>query len=142
MRALMWFLLLFALAVLLALLMGGNQPVVTIFWPPDKAIDFSLNFAALALVALFLLVQMLLRASSLLRQLPQQARRWRMRQREQAMHGNLLDAMSHYIAGRFVRARKSAQQALDQEAERQEGVTGALEGEQLPYRAQLRALYQ
>ena len=140
MRALMWFLLLFALAVLLALLMGGNQPVVTIFWPPDKAIDFSLNFAALALVALFLLVQMLLRASSLLRQLPQQARRWRMRQREQAMHGNLLDAMSHYIAGRFVRARKSAQQALDQEAERQEGVTGALEGEQLPYRAQLRAL--
>ena len=26
MRALMWFLLLFALAVLLALLMGGNQP--------------------------------------------------------------------------------------------------------------------
>jgi HemY protein len=141
MRALMWFLLLFALAVLLALLMGSNQPVVTIFWPPDKAIDFSLNFAVLALVALFLLAQMLLRASTLLRQLPQQARRWRMRQRERAMHGYLLDAMSHYIAGRFARARKSAQQALDQEAERQEGTTGSTEGElSLPYRAQLRAL--
>ena len=69
MRALLWLLFLATLAVLLALLMGGNQPVVTIFWPPNKAIDFSLNFAVLTLVGVFLLLQVVLRASSLLRTL-------------------------------------------------------------------------
>ncbi len=140
MRALLWLLFLATLAVLLALLMGGNQPVVTIFWPPNKAIDFSLNFAVLALVGVFLLLQVVLRASSLLRTLPQQARRWRMRQRERAMHGYLLAAMSHYLAGRFARARKLAQQALQQEAELHADHTQFEDGEAVPYRMQLRAL--
>ena len=141
MRALLWFLFLATLAVLLSLLMGGNQPVVTIYWPPNKAIDFSLNFAVLALVGIFLLLQVLLRASALLRTLPQQARRWRMRQRERAMHGHLLNALSHYLAGRFARARKLAQQALQQEAElHDDGVHAGQDVPALPYRMQLRAL--
>lgn len=146
MRALLWLLFLATLAVLLALLMGGNQPVVTLYWPPNKAIDVSFNLVVLGLVVAFVLLQMLLRALALLRGLPQQARRWRMRQRERAMHAHLLDALSHYLAGRFARARKLAQLALQQEAELRDETDEAskpasrAEGAALPYRVQLRAL--
>lgn len=142
MRALLWLLFLATLAVLLALLMGGNQPVITLYWPPNKAIDVSFNLAVLALVAVFVLLQVLLRALALLRNLPQQARRWRMRQRERAMHAHLLDALSHYLAGRFARARKLAQLALQQEAEWRDesGSVPQADGPALPYRMQLRAL--
>ena len=144
MRALLWLLLLFALAVVLALLTGTNQAVVTIYWPPNKAIDFSLNFAVLALMGLLVLVQLLLRATSALRHLPQQAKRWRTQQRERAMHGHLLDALSFYLSGRFARARKSAHLALRHDAELYGShATPAEAAPSAPaYRTQLRLLAQ
>lgn len=136
MRALIWLLILSILAVLLALLMGGAQPVVTLFWPPHTAIDFSLSFAVMVLIALFLLVQMALRLSDILHKLPQQTRRWRFRQRERTMSAHLLDAMTHYLAGRFARARTAAQNTLKQEAALHEDNTENT----LPYRMQLKTL--
>ncbi|MDO5653074.1 MAG: heme biosynthesis HemY N-terminal domain-containing protein [Brachymonas sp.] len=142
MRALLWLLLLFFLAVGLALLTGGNQPVLTLYWPPDKAIDISLNFAIIVFIALFVLLQVLLRATEALRRLPRQAQRWRMRQRERAMHAQLLDALSYYLAGRFARARKAAQQALhhDEALHAARTAAGTNDDAPPPYRMQLRAL--
>lgn len=142
MRALFWLLLLFALAVTLALLTGSNQVMLTLYWPPDKAIDFSLNFALAAIISAFVLLLVLLRSASALRQLPQKARRWRIGQRERAMHAHMLDALSHYLAGRFARARKSAQQALRHESELYDAAAGHAEpaDSPLPYRQQLRTL--
>jgi HemY protein len=39
-----------------------------------------------------------------------------LQQKERAAHAALLDAISHFMAGRFLRARKSAQTALEKEA--------------------------
>ena len=140
MRALFWLLLLFALAVTLALLTGNNQVMLTMYWPPNTAIDFSLNFALAALISVFAIILVLMRSASALRKLPQKARRWRILQRERAMHTHMLDALSHYLAGRFARARKSAQQALQHEAELYDTACEHAEPADtpLPYRQQLR----
>jgi HemY protein len=47
--------------------------------------------------------------------LPREARRWRMRQQERAMHGSLLLAQSQWMAGRFLRARALALAAIEHE---------------------------
>jgi HemY protein len=113
-RAALWLLALFAVAVAVALFAGNNQGTVTLFWPPYR-LDLSLNLVLLLLVGAFVFVHMVFRALSALFALPQQALRWRTQQKERAMHASMLDALSHLIGGRYLRARKSAETALGQE---------------------------
>lgn len=114
MRAALWFLVLFAIAAAVALFAGNNQGTVTIFWPPWR-IDLSLNLVLMLLFIGIALFYAALRGLSTLRELPRQARRWRLQQKERAMHGAMLDAVTQLLAGRFVRARKSALKTLTQE---------------------------
>ncbi len=114
MRAALWFMALFGIAVAVALFAGNNQAVVTVFWPPHR-VDISLNLMVLLLVGLFMLLHLASRALSALFSLPVEARRWRAQQKERAMYGALMDALAHLMAGRFIRASKSAQNALAQE---------------------------
>ena len=114
MRAALWLLALFGVAVAAALLAGNNQAVVSIFWPPHR-VDISFNLIVLLLAALFLLLYLALRAMSALFSLPDQAQRWRAQQKERAMYGGLMDSLAHQLAGRYIRASKSAQNALAQE---------------------------
>jgi len=111
MRAALWFVALFGVAVASALLAGGNQSTVTVFWSPYR-IDLSLNLVLLVLVLLFVMLHLAWRAMSALFELPHQARRWRLQQKERAMHAALLDALSELWSGRYVRAVKSAEKAL------------------------------
>jgi len=113
MRSVFWLLGLAAIAVALALLMGHNAATVTLFWPPYR-FDVSFNFIVFCLMAGFVLVHLALRAIALLRDLPVQARRWRSQQVERAAVGAVLDALSHQLAGRFVRAQSAGLQALEQ----------------------------
>jgi HemY protein len=114
MRAVLWFLALFAVAVASALIAGNNQAVVTVFWPPHR-IDVSFNLVVLLLLGMFLLLYVAMRAMSALFSLPLEAKRWRAQQKERAMFGALMDALAHQLAGRFIRATRSAQNALVQE---------------------------
>ncbi len=114
MRAAFWLLALFAIAATAALFAGNNQAVVTIFWPPHR-VDVSFNLMVLLLVGLFMLLYVALRALSAVSSLPLAARRWRAQQKERAMYGALMDALAHQLAGRYIRATKSAQTALGQE---------------------------
>lgn len=107
MRAALWLMGLFAMAVALALFAGNNQSSVTWFWSPYR-VDMSLNLAIVLLFLGFVLIYAALRALAALLQMPHQARRWRMQQKERAMNQSLLEAFSHLQAGRFLRARKSA----------------------------------
>ncbi|MFN3376911.1 MAG: heme biosynthesis protein HemY [Burkholderiaceae bacterium] len=133
MRAALWFLGLFGIAVAMALFAGNNQGTVTLYWPPYR-VDLSLNMVLLLLVAGFTTVYAALRALAALLQLPHQARRWRAQQKERAMHTALLDALTHMLAGRFLRSRKAALAALAQEHALQAA------GEAVPHARQLRAL--
>ena len=114
MRAALWLVALFGVAVAVALFAGNNQGVITVFWPPYR-VDLSLNLVVLLLLAAFVLSYGALRALAALFDLPRQAKRWRVQQKERAMHAALMDAQSYLLAGRFIRARKSAQTALSQE---------------------------
>ncbi|MDP3136486.1 MAG: heme biosynthesis HemY N-terminal domain-containing protein, partial [Burkholderiaceae bacterium] len=114
MRAALWFLALFGVAVAVALFAGNNQGTITLFWPPWR-LDLSLNLVLLLLVAGFVFMHAVLRAMAALFDLPRQAMRWRTQQKERAMHASLLDALSHLMAGRYIRARKSAEAALAQQ---------------------------
>ena len=113
MRSVFWLLGLAALAVALALLVGHNNATLTLFWPPYR-FDVSFNFVVFCLIAGFVLLYAALRAFSMLRDLPAQAQRWRSQQVERSVVGAVMDALSHQLAGRFVRAQAAAQQALDQ----------------------------
>lgn len=138
MRAALWLLALFAIAVAIALFAGNNQGTVTLFWPPWR-IDLSLNLVLLVLVGAFVLLHVALGALSALFDLPRQALRWRTQQKERAMYGDVLDAISHLLAGRFIRARKSAEGALDQESSLVAGGHGPANGAQVRTLAHLLA---
>lgn len=114
MRAALWFIALFGIAVAVALFAGNNQAVITVFWPPHR-VDVSFNLTVLLLVGLFMLLYLASRALSALFSLPVEARRWRAQQKERAMYGALMDSLAHLMAGRFIRSTKSAQNALAQE---------------------------
>lgn len=111
MRSAIWFLSLFSLAVAAALMAGNNQGTITVFWPPYR-VDLSLNMVVLVLLAFFVILHLGLRALSALFAIPGQARRWRQQQRERNILSALLDSLALMSAGRFVRAQKSAEQAL------------------------------
>lgn len=115
MRAALWLLSLFALAAAGAWFAGNNQGTVTLFLSPYR-VDMSLNLVILIFVSVVLLVVVAQQALSALFSLPKQAQRWRLQQKERAAHAALLDAISHFMAGRFLRARKAAQTALEKEA--------------------------
>jgi HemY protein len=114
MRAALWLLALFGIAVSAALVAGNNQAVVTLFWPPHR-VDLSFNLVVLLLAGLFLLLYLASRALTALFSLPLEARRWRAQQKERAMFSSLLDSLAHQLAGRYIRATRSAQNALAQE---------------------------
>lgn len=115
MRAALWLLSLFALAAAGAWLAGNNQGTVTLFLSPYR-VDMSLNLVVLIVLSMVLVVVLAQQALSALFSLPKQAQRWRLQQKERAAHAALLDAISHFMAGRFLRARKSAELALEKEA--------------------------
>ena len=133
MRAALWLLTLFAIAVATALFAGNNQGVITVFWPPYR-VDLSLNLVVLLTVLAFAILHLALRALAALFELPQQARRWRAQQRERATHAAVFDSLGHLLAGRYVRARKAAQTALA----REKALVNS--GEHLGHAVQLRAL--
>jgi HemY protein len=114
MRAALWLVALFGVAVAVALFAGNNQAVVTLFWPPHR-IDISFNLLVLLLLGMLALLHLALKALGAVASLPVQARRWRAQQKERAMYAAFLDALAHLLAGRFIRASRSAENALMQE---------------------------
>ena len=133
MRAALWLLALFGVAVAIALFAGNNQGTVTVFWPPYR-VDLSLNLVLLLLFAAFVFLHAALGTLAALFDLPRQALRWRAQQKERAIFVSLLDSISHLVSGRFIRARKSAEVALAQEKSLAAG------GEKLANAAQVRTL--
>ena len=110
-RAVLWLLALFGVAVGSALFAASNPGTVTLFWPPYR-VDLSLNLVLLVLLALFVVVHLALGALETFAGIPGQARRWRLQQKERWVQSSLADALAHLVAGRFVRARKAAEYAL------------------------------
>lgn len=117
MRVAMWFIALFAMAVAVALFAVSNRATVTIFWSPYR-VDASLNLVILVVALAFIVLHFALRTLSAFLNVPKQAREWRLLHRERASHAALLDGWLHLAAGRYVRARKAAELAIQASAKR------------------------
>lgn len=113
MRWSLWLLALFGVAVAAALGLSLQSGTVTVFVAPYR-IDLSLNLVIIGLLLCFVLCYGALRGLLGFMELPAQARQWRSQQRERAAQQGLLNAMVMWMAGRFLRSRKAALQALGQ----------------------------
>lgn len=114
MRLALWLISLFALAAAVAWLAGHNDGTVTLFLSPHR-VDLSLNLVLLLLVFVVFVVVLAQQALAALLSLPQQAKRWRLQQKERAAHAALLESIGQFMAGRFLKARKAALSALEKE---------------------------
>lgn len=111
MRLALWLLALFAFAAALALGLSQQVCTVTVFVAPYR-VDLSLNLVLLGLTAFFALLYAALRGMAGFWVLPQQARRWRLQQRERSAQVHLLNAQIGWVTGRYLRSRKAALQGL------------------------------
>jgi len=116
MRLTIWFVLLFAVAVVAATTFGTNDGVATFYWGTWR-LDLSLNlFLLLFFGACFLAVGLIQGVSSL-SGLPARAREWRTARRDRTGQAALREALAQYFGGRYARAQKAAQRALAIQAE-------------------------
>ncbi len=111
MRSVIWFVLLFGVAVVAASALGANDGLVSVYAGTWR-FDVSLNLFLLVLVgSCFALVSLIHAANSLIG-LPERARLWRVARRERTAQAALRDSLAQYFAGRYSRAQSAAQHAL------------------------------
>lgn len=111
MRSIVWFVLLFAVAVVAAATLGVNDGLVSIYWAGQR-VDLSLNLFVLLLALACVLIVVVFNAVHALVGLPQRAREWRVARRDRTAQAALREALAQYFGGRYSRAQKAAQRAL------------------------------
>jgi HemY protein len=111
MRATIWFVLLFVVAVVAATTLGTNDGLVALYWRGWR-FDISLNLFLLLLFGTCFLLVSAIQALNTLIGLPQRAREWRVARRDRSAQAALRDALAQYFGGRYSRAQKAAQRAL------------------------------
>ena len=111
MRAVIWFTLLFAVAVVAATALGTNDGLVSLY-AGNRRLDMSLNLFLLLLVGTCFLLVTLIQAVNALTGLPQRAHEWRVARRDRSAQTALRDALAQYFGGRYSRAQVAAQRAL------------------------------
>jgi HemY protein len=106
-RILFWVVAIFALAAGLVAVGRYYDGYVLLVAPPYR-IETSLNLLIAALIALFVLAHLLLRAVSAAVQLPARVREYRAARRREKARAMLLEALREYFSGRYARAEKAA----------------------------------
>ena len=119
MRAVIWFTLLFAVAVVAATSLGSNDGLVSLYWDGWR-MDVSLNLALLVLVGGCFALVTLIQAVTALVGLPKRALEWRVARRDRSAQAWLRDALAQYFGGRYSRAHRSAERALEIQADTSE----------------------
>ena len=116
MRLTIWFVLLFAVAVVAATTFGTNDGLATFYWGAWR-LDLSLNLFLLLLIGACFLAVGVIQGVTSLTGLPQRAREWRQARRDRTGQAALREALAQYFGGRYARAQKAAQRALAIQAE-------------------------
>lgn len=116
MRAVIWFILLFVVAVVAASAFGANDGMVSVYWGGQRT-DVSMNLFLLAFIGSCFVLVSVIQAVNGLVGLPRRAHEWRVARRDRAAQASLRDALAQYFGGRYSRAHKAAQRALVIQAE-------------------------
>ncbi|HEX3140243.1 MAG TPA: heme biosynthesis HemY N-terminal domain-containing protein, partial [Rhizobacter sp.] len=111
MRAVIWFILLFVVAVVAATTFGANDGLVSLYWSGWR-MDVSMNLFLLVVLGTCMALVTIFQAVNGLLNLPRRAHEWRVARRDRTAQASLRDALAQYFGGRYSRAQKSAQRAL------------------------------
>ena len=111
MRAVIWFVLLFAVAVVAATTLGTNDGLVSFYWAGQR-LDLSLNLFLILLAGTCFVLITVFNAINALIGLPRRAREWRVARRDRTAQASLREALAQYFGGRYSRAQKAALRAL------------------------------
>ncbi|MCH8618934.1 heme biosynthesis HemY N-terminal domain-containing protein [Undibacterium sp. TS12] len=112
MRIFIRLLILFALAVGLAVGARYNPGNVVLFFPPYR-IDLSLNFFVFLLLLSFVLLYLLIRAIVTTRKMPRKVAYYRQNKREKDSNKALRESLKTLFEGRFGHAEKAAMRATE-----------------------------
>jgi HemY protein len=112
MRAALWILALFALAVAFTLAARLDQGYVIIVYPPWR-MELSFMLALLLLAGLVILAYAMLRLAGIALNLSSDVRVWRNKRRKMKADQTLLDALRAHLDGDAQRARSLADKAVD-----------------------------
>lgn len=112
MRIFIRLLILFALAVGLAVGARYNPGNVVLFFPPYR-IDLSLNFFLFLLLVVFVVIYLVIRAIITTRKMPRKVALYRQNKREKDSNKALREALKALFEGRFGHAEKAAMRATD-----------------------------
>lgn len=112
MRIFIRLLILFALAVGLAVGARYNPGNVVLFYPPYR-IDLSLNFFLFLVLVLFVVLYLVIRAIVSTRKLPRKVALYRQSKREKDSNKALREALKALFEGRFGHAEKAAMRATE-----------------------------
>lgn len=104
--------LLFAAAVVIALLAEFNPGNVVVFYPPYR-IDLSLNLFVALIMVLFVLLGLLVYTINVTREMPLRVANYRRSKSEREGNKALRDALKAYFEGRFGHAEKAAMRAAE-----------------------------
>jgi len=111
-RPLIWIVTIVAIAVGLTLLARHSAGYVLFVSPPYR-IELSLNLLLLLLAASFLGFYFVVRMVAATLHLPRQVREYRAARRRRKARAMFASALQEYLAGRYARAEKAAQRALE-----------------------------
>lgn len=111
-RALIWIVTIVAIAVGVTLLARYSTGYVLVVSPPYR-IELSLNLLLVLLIAAFVVFYFVVRTVAATVRLPAQVREFRAARRRRKARATLASALHEYFAGRYARAEKAAQRALD-----------------------------
>src|SRR5678815_3051698 len=97
MRVTIWFVLLFAVAVVAASTFGTNDGLASFYWGGWR-LDVSLNLFLLVLIGTCFLIVAVIQALNSLVGLPRRAREWRVARRDRSGQAALRDALAQYLS--------------------------------------------
>lgn len=112
MRALLWVLVIVALAVGLSLAAAYNRGYALLVLPPYR-VEISLNFLLILLALGFAAAYAAVRAAAAALRLPRQVREYRAARRREKSWATLAEALQEYLAGRYRRAEQAAAACLE-----------------------------
>ena len=111
MRALLWILGLFAVAVGLVIAARYNNGYVLAVLPPRRA-ELSLNLAIILVLGVFVVAYAVVRAVIIIATMPSRVRAFQKRRSEVRARATFNEALINFFEGRFGRAEKAAAAAL------------------------------
>lgn len=112
MKAMLWILAIFAVAVGLTLAAKPNTGYLLFVYPPYR-VELSLNFFVVLILGFFFFMYGFVRLATSMISLPERAREYHLKRAGEKNRSAMLEGLAAYFEGRYAKAEKAAVQAME-----------------------------